>query len=77
MWVPPRLFWLLHLKLCSNLQDPKDDIVGAMNIGMKGFLVKTGKYIEKENEPKPYATEIFNTFADAVEWIVESIEKSQ
>lgn len=48
-----------------------------MNIGMKGFLVKTGKYIEKENEPKPYATEIFNTFADAVEWIVESIEKSQ
>lgn len=48
-----------------------------MNIGMKGFLVKTGKYIENGNEPRPAATEIFNTFSDAVDWIVESIEKSQ
>ena len=32
--------------MCSQMKDINDDIFGAMDVGMKGILVKTGKYIE-------------------------------
>lgn len=53
-------------------QDINDDVFGGMNVGMKGILVKTGKYItgiETKYSQKP--TNICNSFADAVNWLIE------
>lgn len=53
------------------VKDINDDILGAMNVGMKGILVKTGKYInniEKKYPNKP--TKIADSFADAVDWLI-------
>ena len=33
------------LWLTSCIQDVRDDVAGAMRTGMKGILVKTGKYV--------------------------------
>lgn len=52
-------------------KDINDDIFGAMNVGMKGILVKTGKYIEnieKKYTNKP--THIADSFAAAVDWLI-------
>uniref|UniRef100_A0A182Y1Y8 Haloacid dehalogenase-like hydrolase domain-containing protein 2 n=1 Tax=Anopheles stephensi TaxID=30069 RepID=A0A182Y1Y8_ANOST len=52
--------------------DPNDDCLGAMSIGMKGYLVETGKYqpemYSKEN--RPAVSGIFATFRDVVQHIV-------
>lgn len=52
-------------------KDINDDIFGAQNIGIKGILVKTGKYIdniEAKYSNKP--TKIADSFADAIDWLI-------
>ena len=45
--------------------DAKDDVLGAINSGMKGILVKTGKYREGESrkfwvsQPSPLHIPVF------------------
>lgn len=52
------------------LQDPTDDIQGAMHIGMKGILVRTGKYrSDVVINPPPTAT--VDNFTAAVNWLFE------
>ncbi|XP_055311141.1 haloacid dehalogenase-like hydrolase domain-containing protein 2 isoform X2 [Sitodiplosis mosellana] len=56
---------------CMIGDDINDDIFGAQNVGMKGILVKTGKYIdniEAKYSNKP--TKIAESFADAVDWLI-------
>lgn len=44
-----------------------------MNIGIKGILVKTGKYIQNiETKYNKQPTRIVETFADAVELLIKS-----
>uniref|UniRef100_A0A182NPE3 Haloacid dehalogenase-like hydrolase domain-containing protein 2 n=1 Tax=Anopheles dirus TaxID=7168 RepID=A0A182NPE3_9DIPT len=54
--------------------DPTDDCLGAMRIGMKGFLVETGKYQPEmyTEENRPAVSGIFRSFSDVVEHIVAS-----
>lgn len=43
-----------------------------MNVGMKGILVKTGKYIDKiECEYEKQPTGIVETFSDAVDFLCD------
>lgn len=43
-----------------------------MNVGMKGILVKTGKYIENiESTATQAPTKVINSFSDAVDWLIE------
>lgn len=59
--------YLFPLNYCfSLLQDFNDDIVGGMAIGMKGVLVKTGKYLPSIClEPAP--TKVVENFSKFVE----------
>lgn len=42
-----------------------------MNVGMKGILVKTGKYITNiETKYSNQPTKIVDTFANAVDWLI-------
>ncbi|XP_050080837.1 haloacid dehalogenase-like hydrolase domain-containing protein 2 [Anopheles maculipalpis] len=52
--------------------DPNDDCLGAMSIGMKGYLVETGKYQPElyTAESRPKVSGIFATFGDVVQHIV-------
>ncbi|XP_059613619.1 haloacid dehalogenase-like hydrolase domain-containing protein 2 isoform X2 [Phlebotomus argentipes] len=53
--------------------DAVDDIQGAMSLGMRGLLVKTGKYLpDTKCEPKPTAT--LDNFSSAVNWIETSLK---
>lgn len=52
--------------------DARDDIGGAQSIGIKGYLVKTGKYRAKDEEkidPLPY--KVVNNFSEAVDDIIK------
>lgn len=52
-------------------KDINDDIFGAMNVGMKGVLVKTGKYIENIEDKYPNKpAHIADSFASAVDWLI-------
>lgn len=52
-------------------KDINDDVFGAMNVGMKGILVKTGKYIANiEAKYSNQPTKIVDTFANAVDWLI-------
>lgn len=43
-----------------------------MNVGMKGILVKTGKYIENiESTAVNPPTKVIDSFADAVDWLLQ------
>ncbi|XP_050304037.1 haloacid dehalogenase-like hydrolase domain-containing protein 2 [Anthonomus grandis grandis] len=56
--------------------DVTDDIKGAMDAGLLGYLVKTGKYREGDEQkicPKP--TAVFPSFVEAVDSIIYSITK--
>lgn len=52
--------------------DPSDDCLGAMAVGMRGFLVETGKYQPDlyDEGSRPKVSGIFANFADVVEHIV-------
>uniref|UniRef100_A0A1B0C946 Phospholysine phosphohistidine inorganic pyrophosphate phosphatase n=1 Tax=Lutzomyia longipalpis TaxID=7200 RepID=A0A1B0C946_LUTLO len=54
--------------------DAVDDIQGAMKLGMKGILVKTGKYLP-DTECSPPPTTVLDNFAAAVDWIEENLLK--
>lgn len=46
-----------------------------MNVGMKGILVKTGKYLPSVVvDPPPTAT--LENFSAAVDWIEEELKKN-
>jgi HAD superfamily hydrolase (TIGR01458 family) len=53
--------------------DPIDDCMGAMRIGMRGFLVETGKYQpdQYEGKPLPATSGIFKSFSDVVDHLYE------
>ncbi|CAH1395523.1 unnamed protein product [Nezara viridula] len=56
--------------------DVKDDVHGAQALGIKGYLVKTGKYRDSDEnkiDPAPYRT--VNNFSEAVDDIVSSLKK--
>ncbi|CAH1119723.1 unnamed protein product [Phaedon cochleariae] len=51
--------------------DVTDDIQGAMNAGLKGYLVQTGKYKPgDEDKISPLPTAVLPSFAEAVEKIL-------
>lgn len=64
-----------RLKTCNFvfcIKDLNDDVCGAMNIGMKGILVKTGKYIANiEATAKVQPTRVCDSFAAAVDWLIQ------
>jgi len=59
---------------CMIGDDANDDIAGALRIGMRGILVKTGKYIEGiENTIEPFKpTVTLNNFSEAVDFLEEN-----
>ncbi|KAJ3038847.1 Haloacid dehalogenase-like hydrolase domain-containing protein 2 [Rhizophlyctis rosea] len=51
--------------------DVRDDVGGAMEVGMRGVLVKTGKYQSgDENNKGVKPTKVVEDFAEAVDWIL-------
>ncbi|XP_043249395.1 haloacid dehalogenase-like hydrolase domain-containing protein 2 [Colletes gigas] len=51
--------------------DVRDDIAGAQAVGIRGVLVKTGKYLKgDENTITPSPTKVCNSFVEAVEHIL-------
>ncbi|XP_053668212.1 haloacid dehalogenase-like hydrolase domain-containing protein 2 [Anopheles marshallii] len=54
--------------------DPTDDCLGAMRIGMKGYLVETGKYQPEmyTEANRPAVSGIFATFGDVVHHIIST-----
>lgn len=52
------------------MQDPTDDIQGAMQIGMKGILVRTGKF-RSDVVVNPPPTVTVDNFAAAVDWLFD------
>lgn len=55
-------------------QDVYDDIIGAQTIGIKGFLVRSGK-IFNEKAPDFPECNIFDDFNDVVEFIHKHISE--
>uniref|UniRef100_A0A069DRF4 Haloacid dehalogenase-like hydrolase domain-containing protein 2 n=1 Tax=Panstrongylus megistus TaxID=65343 RepID=A0A069DRF4_9HEMI len=54
--------------------DVLDDIGGAQNLGIRGYLVKTGKYrVGDENKIDPAPIKCIESFSSAVEDIISSI----
>jgi len=50
-----------------------DDVGSAMELGMRGILVKTGKYREgDENKLEHPVTQVCQNFANAAQWILEN-----
>lgn len=61
---------MINFVSCAE-KDINDDIFGAMNVGIKGILVKTGKYIENIETKYPNKpTKIAASFSDAVDWLL-------
>lgn len=51
--------------------DVTDDVKGAMDAGLQGFLVKTGKYkAGDENRINPSPSAVFPSFVEAVDYIL-------
>lgn len=57
--------------LTTSLQDPNDDCLGAMAIGMQGFLVETGKYQPElyTQDSMPKVSGIFKDFSSVVDYL--------
>lgn len=54
--------------------DVHDDIAGAMKIGMRGYLVQTGKYRSSdEGKISPHPTAVFPSFVEAVAHILNEL----
>lgn len=57
-------------------QDVRDDVAGAQSLGMKGFLVKTGKYQNgDENKISPPPFSVCVDFSEAVKQILSMNKK--
>ena len=53
--------------------DYRDDIEGALKLGMKGILVKTGKYLEDDEKKISLPGYLVaKNFSDAVEKLLSS-----
>lgn len=52
--------------------DVMDDVHGAMAVGMKGILVKTGKYLPGAENIQPSPTAVVDNFSQAVDLILEN-----
>lgn len=53
------------------MQDVKDDVAGAQAVGIRGYLVKTGKYrLGDEETITPRPTNVFSSFVEAVDDII-------
>jgi len=53
--------------------DVRDDVEGAMKAGMKGLLVKTGKYMDgDEGKIQPKPTHVSPSIVEAVDYILEN-----
>lgn len=50
--------------------DARDDVVGAISSGMKGILVKTGKYRVGDEKYLPDNAVTVNNFSEAVDLIL-------
>jgi len=58
--------------------DVRDDVGGAMTIGMRGILVKTGKYLPNdESKISPPPDLVTDNFGSAVDAILSSIKTRQ
>lgn len=56
--------------------DVRDDVGGAQSIGIRGFLVKTGKYRPgDELKIQPPPSQLCNSFVDAVDIILKELKK--
>lgn len=55
--------------------DARDDVVGAMNAGMKGILVKTGKYRTGDESFLPDGGLVMNNFSEAVDSILKDLSE--
>ncbi|CAH1113301.1 unnamed protein product [Psylliodes chrysocephalus] len=54
--------------------DVTDDVQGAMNAGLRGYLVQTGKYKpQDENKINPPPTAVFPSFVEAVDKILSQL----
>ncbi|KAH1010246.1 hypothetical protein HUJ05_004565 [Dendroctonus ponderosae] len=54
--------------------DVTDDVKGAMDAGLRGYLVKTGKYREgDESKISPAPTAVFSSFVEAADKIIEQL----
>jgi len=55
--------------------DVRDDVKGAMDVGMMGILVKTGKYLDgDEHKIEPPPTAVCDDFPAAVEFILQNLQ---
>lgn len=69
------VFLTIFVYFLMLLQDPNDDIVGAMQLGLKGIQVKTGKYLPNVVTPPP--TALVENFSEAVNWIITKNSEAQ
>ncbi|KAF7282803.1 hypothetical protein GWI33_001949 [Rhynchophorus ferrugineus] len=55
--------------------DVTDDVKGAMDAGLQGYLVQTGKYKEgDEHKISPKPTKVFPSFVEAVDYIIAQLK---
>ncbi|XP_052804569.1 haloacid dehalogenase-like hydrolase domain-containing protein 2 [Mya arenaria] len=52
--------------------DARDDVVGAVNAGMQGVLVRTGKYRPGDENKLPSGTQVVDSFPHAVDLLLDS-----
>ena len=75
-----KVAWKIGSIVLSNLyflQDARNDIKGAIDAGLKGILVKTGKYREADEKKfSPSPTKVCESFSEAVDYIIEEYNLS-
>lgn len=58
--------------------DARDDVCGAMNAGLAGILVKTGKYRPgDEGQTDPAPSHVAQDFPEAVDFLITNWLKPQ
>lgn len=59
--------------MCScKLQEVKVDVHGALAVGMKAILVRTGKYHVDDEILEPMASAIVDSFDEAIRYLIEA-----
>ncbi len=54
------------------MKDALDDVQGAINVGMNGILVKTGKYRPNDESKISAPMHVVDDFSQAVELILKN-----
>lgn len=71
------LFSYTSHKSRTSLQDVKDDVAGAQALGMRGILVRTGKYRQgDEHKIDPPPANVCDDFPQAVDAILQELSAS-